>query len=333
MKFSRIGQRTAILLLIGCSFTQTQASPEASTMTLTQTVHIQSTKDLGLSIHMALQEQILASQSGPATFEVVLAPGTYEGIGLSLRDGSDESNLEIVVRGAGPGPTIFKSPIQIHAARIRLENLVIADTIVGLPVTILKVGDSLQIDGVSWVGNRHEEPNIGDPIVAIKVGYSGGPKDITVTDTWFVGNDNGGQSNLIDMKTLRSDIVSSLSFKNSVFVDNHCSVVVNPESFEEVNFDQTMIHETTSGAFLWIRSTGTQARFNGGLFAYGGGGAAIRYQRSQSAAPSDFHAAVFSDIVPTLTAAKSNPGLVTYAEQQARAGAKPDRSGLEKSLN
>jgi len=301
-------------------------------MTQTQTVHIQSTTDLGLSIHTALQEQIRASRSGPSTLEVVLAPGIYEGVALSLKDKSSPSNLEIVVRGAGPEPSTFKSPIQIHAARIRLENLVIADINVGSPTTTLKVGDALQIDGVAWVGNRHAEPELGDPIVAIEAGFRSGPKDITISNSWFVGNDSGGKSTLIGLKTVRPDIVSSLSFKNTVFVDNHCSVVVAPEFSEAVLFDHTVIHETKSDAFLWVRNTVTQTRFSGGLFAFGGRESAIRYQATQSVSPDQFQAAVFSGLEPVLVGASPNLGLVSHAEQQARIKTKPDRTAFQDHL-
>ena len=332
MNLTHIWQRMATFFLLGCSLSTTQASPEAASMHSSKTVHVQSTTDLGLSLHVALKEQVRESQNGAATLEVVFAPGVYEGVAISLKDSSSQSRLEIVVRGAGPEPTVFKSTIQVHAARIRLENIVIADVAVASPITTLKVGESLHVDGVSWVGNTHREPHVGDPIVAIEGGYRSGPKQIVVKDSWFVGNDNGGQANLVSLTTVRPDIVSSLQFINSVFVDNHCAVIVAPEFSEQVVFEEAMVHETRADAFLWIRNTTTESIFNGGRFAFAGKGSPFRYQATEVVAPAGFKPVVFSGLEPKLTGASSIPLLFSSADRHARSGVAPTTTAFDSDL-
>ena len=127
--------------------------------------------------------------------------------------------------------------------------------------------------------------------------------------------------------------MSSLQFINSAFVDNHCAVIVAPEFSEQVVFEETLVHETRADAFLWIRNTTTESKFNGGTFAFAGKDSPFRYQTTEVVAPADFKPVIFSAVQPTLTGAISNPSVVSVAHEQARSGVKPNNAIFEADLN
>ena len=294
-----------------------------------KTFRVGSAEDLGLPLYQAVQEQIQASQSGPASLEVVLGPGVYDTVAISIKDGSAKSNLDITLRGEAGPPPVVKVPVDLAGANLRMENLVIADVATSHPASTLRVGKTLEIKGVSWVNNRHMEESLSDPMVKIQASYRTGPQQITFTDSWFVGNRVAGTANLVSLVTVRPDIVSELRFVNTAFVGNHASVVVAPEFSESVVFDASIVYEKNSDAFLWIRNTVSQVIFRDGVFAYGGSEGPLR-QRGTSPIPADaFKEPRFTDTVTFEQGLPVAASLQAYATEQATLGASPDRSALQ----
>jgi len=324
--FKMMGPTAAIVAMFGCSGNSPQVMQNESIERAVQTVRIQSNEDLnGLFLQAALKEQIAASRLAPATLEVIVGPGVYENASITLRDSSNPSNLEVIFRGAPGTPPTLKLPVQIHAARIRMENVVYADAAISSELTTFTVGESLHIEGVAWVGNTRTEEAMGSPLVSIRGGYRTGPKQITVKDSWFVGNALEGTGSLVQLHTVRPDIVSSLRFTNTVFADNQCSIVVAPEFSEAVTFEQTHVHEPHADAFLWVRNAVTKTHFDSGQLVVAGKEGVVRYRGTDPIDPDAFQPVKFTNLKPIVGAAAEGQGVPSGLAVQARSGAKPGR--------
>src|SRR4051794_1686057 len=65
---------------------------------------------------------------GVSQLELVLAPGTYSGVNLSLGDGLDARPIDLVVRAADPArpPILHDLAFNLTARSVRLAGLVFA---------------------------------------------------------------------------------------------------------------------------------------------------------------------------------------------------------------
>jgi len=292
------------------------------------TFEVATSDDLGVPLYQALQTQIALSKDGPASLEVVLAPGVYDTIAISIKDGSPSSKLDITLRGDPEDPPTIKVPVELAGANLQLKNVVISDARVSHPVTTLRVGKTLAVDGVSWVDNAREEDQLTNPLVKIQASYKTGPQQIAFSNSWFVGNKVSGTANLISLETVRPDIVSELSFTNTAFVGNHASVVVAPEFSELVTFKDCFVNEADNDAFLWIRNTVSQVAFSDSGFGYGGREAPVRYKGTSPIPAADYRQATFANTLRWGMGFKGEEALQAYANEQARAGTSPDQVAL-----
>ncbi len=328
MMFKMLFPAAAMVAVVGCSDDSLHVVRNGSVMTVRVTP--EQILKLNLPLHQAFEEQVVASREAPATFELILGPGVYER-GFTLRDSGQQSDLEVIVRGAPGEVSTIKSVVQVHAARIRMENLVFADGAIVIPTTIFTVGESLHIEDVSWVGNTRTEKAMNDPLVSIQSGYQRGPGQITVKDSWFVGNVLEGIGNLVQVGTPTKNLtnVPTMRFTNTVFADNRCSAVVEPQFSESVTFDHAYVHETHADGFLSIRNTTTKAHFDSGRLVFAGTDGVVRNRRTDRIPPDAFPPVTFTNVKPVLGAAAASHKSPSDLEAQARSGARPDRSLFE----
>src|SRR5690242_12695187 len=97
-------------------------------------------------------ESLLEAQES-SVFEVVLAPGVYEGFSLNLSDRREKGHVALIVRAADPAnPPIFRDAgVKLSGREVWLAGIVFQETQSNMPLVSIRTPGDLTIDGCAFL--------------------------------------------------------------------------------------------------------------------------------------------------------------------------------------
>jgi hypothetical protein len=181
----------------------------------------------------AYAELIGSGGTGRPRLEIVLAPGTYAGQGLTLGAPVTGEAIDVTVRGADPQrpPLLTDMSLSVHGREVRLADLVFEDNARERALLRAAVETSLEITGCAFIGNRTNE-RAGGRLLEIAVAEAQQPTTVTasVRGSWFIRNRAPQQSTLIAFDAGPPRSFARVAFDDVTFVDNaaDCCIAVGP---------------------------------------------------------------------------------------------------------
>jgi hypothetical protein len=171
----------------------------------------------------AYTELIGSGGPGRPRLEIVLAPGTYAGQGLTLGAPLTGQAIDVTLRGADPQrpPVLTDMSLALHARELRLADLVFESNARDLPLVRAAIETSIDITGCAFIGNRTSE-RAGGRLLQLTVADAPHATSATATvrNSWFIRNRAPQESALIAFDAMAPRSFARVSFDDVAFVDN-----------------------------------------------------------------------------------------------------------------
>ncbi len=231
---------------------------------------VRSTSDLKSPLGAAFRS---AREGGATVFEVVLAPGVYEGRKVSLKD----PEAVLVVRSAGPEPAILrKSRLSLQAAEVELRGLVIEGWSGDEAAVDVQVSRELRVIGttVRQVAFRGEDGEHAAP-VTVALSKPAAASRVHIEDSWFVDNrwDTGGALLRV---AARPGGQGTLSLSGVGLLRNGVQTLIDARGLAAVQLAGVAAAEPVVDHLLWVPDADTAITVADSAIALGGGGPWLR---------------------------------------------------------
>lgn len=214
-----------------------------------------------------------AAAAGTASFELVLAPGVYEGRDLSLEDWVRPPGLAITVRGAGPGPTVLRDArLKVLARDVRIENLIVEGYHGDVPVIEVHMVRALHIQGLQLVGTETSGAQHSGAAPLHIVTLPGDDlRTVRIADSWFSGNRVAAPGTLIRLDAVLPRPIAQLVFADTGFAGNHTTTLVHGLAVDEARLSGLAVAEPEAGALWWSSYPQGRVSVEGCTIALGAG--------------------------------------------------------------
>jgi len=181
--------------------------------------------------------------------EVVLAPGTYAGVALSLGDGLDGRPLDLILRAADPArpPVLRELSVSLSGRRVQLNGLIFDHSRSGAPTLRVVVGAEVTIERCAFVDLASMAPTDGHLVELVAAG-GGGQASASLRDCWFVGNwaQDGGA--MLACLPAPPHTFGRLALHNVALLDNHADASVAPGTTGQVQLTACVVCEPADAA-------------------------------------------------------------------------------------
>jgi hypothetical protein len=206
--------------------------------------------------------------------EVVLSPGNYEAINLSLGDGIETRPIDLIFRAADPErpPVLHDLTFSLTGRSVRLEGLVFAHARSGGPILRLAVTAQLSIERCALVDGASLASSDGHLLELVAIGGDG-RATATVHNSWFIQNWTGDGGAMVICVTAPPHFFHSMDIHNVAFVDNHAAVSIAPGATSILQFTDCVAFEptdpepstTSAPVFVTVDPTHTQVNIDRGV--------------------------------------------------------------------
>jgi hypothetical protein len=184
----------------------------------------------------------LLKAAGDDTLEIVFAPGHYDGELFKVIDRFDKGTIAVHVRAADPAlpPLITDGIAHIAARAIRLEHIIVADSMGDSPLITLNARDEILLDHCAFVNLRRGAWPPSDPLAEICPAFNSNQPRLIMRDCWWMGN-RGEHSPFMAMRG-QYDMWAEVTFERVVFLDNGFDEGIGLAGAVDVRFDNCLLH-------------------------------------------------------------------------------------------
>jgi hypothetical protein len=209
---------------------------------VTVIVDVTTSDDL-VALYSTYSSLLAADQ--PARLEVRFAPGTYgvASIGpIQLDLGNSPSvrqpKIDVVLRGAATtAPTVLRDmSILVRARTLQLENLILTGQL--RAALDARVTTGFAMINCIVANNTAGSPWPGDVMLLVASLYGERPLEVTLEDTWFVGNGQQSTATLLAIRPATGSFVERVELSRCGFIGNSTSVDVQVDEARTVHLDQ-----------------------------------------------------------------------------------------------
>lgn len=277
--------------------------------------------DRSESLGAPLQQAFAQALMRGGTFTIKLAPGSYEGGVVSLKDPSGQ--LDLTLEGEGPAPAVLQATrLDLAARSVVLRNLVISGAMSPASVVSLQAGVTLLLDRVALVNNRCHDASAAEALLELRASQGGSPQ-VTMKDSWLVGNQMSGEAPLVATPGSGRARLQGLRFENTVFAGNVAAAGLVPWFTPRTVLVGCLVYEPSLKVWTALRSPLAEVVVDGGAVLLGGDLA--HYQTGPDAARADFKDVHLKGVVQGL--AKVPPDWAAFTGPALRA-TRPDLKAL-----
>ena len=172
-------------------------------------------------VSLAHARLVRDTSAGPTRLEVVLAPGSYDGSSLILRERSGPNRVDLWIHGQEGAPVVFNgAKLDLSAPVVQVDHLLFTGhQTSGIPLRV-RVGERVEIRQVSFVDKSFPAPGGGSRSLsaALWLGAVGGAVQAEVADCLFLGNQ--GASPLLRVESRKGGAFEALRFSGCRFAAN-----------------------------------------------------------------------------------------------------------------
>ncbi|MFH1469568.1 MAG: hypothetical protein ABIO70_34605 [Pseudomonadota bacterium] len=216
-----------------------------------------------------------ALRDGAERFELLLAPGVFEGRDIALHELPQGSATSVVVRGEGPEPTILRNArLTMSAHDLTVQDLQIEGYSGDVEVVTLRARRSLRVSRVRFSDlSVSGEEAAGIPPVALSTLHGAQGAVFSLEDCWFSGNTVAASPGvLVQVDALTSRPLDELRLTRVSFVGNRAVALLHGGAIQRVTFAGVAAAEPEVEALWWsAHAPGTVALRDSAL-AFGGAG-------------------------------------------------------------
>ncbi len=212
-----------------------------------------------------------ATSTGP--FELVLAPGRYEGRDIKLRDSAGARDIS--VRSAGPGPAVLAGArLSLRGGSLTVQGVALEGYNGGEATLELEIGQSATLTDVAVTGARGGSESRRPPIAL--QGLRDRPTTATLDGVWLTGNDGGAAKVLVDASGGGPQTPLTVAVRRSAIANNTVDTVVYGRGLAAVTFDEVVVAEPTASSLVWCAWTENTVSARDSAIALGGSGPWVR---------------------------------------------------------